>query len=97
MREVLELLGSFVLTTWALFAIVLRDERRLAPVQLERAWPPASRNAALVVFGVFALPVHYARTRRTLVGLLVGLALAFAVSAVNGLVFGTVDWFFDPD
>ena len=95
--EVFELLGSFVVTTTALFAIVLRDERRLSPERLACAWPPSSRSAALVVFGVLALPVYYARTRRSLVGFLLGLGLAIAVSALNGLLLGTIEWFLNPD
>ncbi len=94
MREVLEIVLSFALTTAALFAIVLRDERRLShsPELLERAWPAPSRSAALIVFGVLALPVHYARTRRSLAGFFTGLGLASLVSVVNGLVLTAVDW-----
>ncbi len=93
MRDVLEILASFVFTTGALFALVLRDEGRLSPEQRARSWPVSSRNAALVVFGVVALPIHYARTRRSVLGLLGGLALAFVVSVVNSLLVGTIDWF----
>lgn len=64
--------------------LVRRDERRLDEARLERAWPPVTRDMVLglgvllggpivVPFGVF---VHYARTRRSLLGALLGLAFA---------------------
>lgn len=96
-REVVELLVSFAVTTGALFAVVLRDERRLSPEARERSWPATSRDAALVVFGVLALPVYFARTRRSVLGFALGVLLALGVAAVNALVLGTVEWFFNPD
>ena len=56
-------------------AIVGWDERRLAsrhPDWLARAWPPASRLSALVVFQEIAIPIHFWRTRRSALGLLLG-------------------------
>ena len=63
--EVIELLVSWVVTTALSFVVVMFDERRLCEEQLERAWPPSSRSAALVAFGVLALPFHFAKTRGT--------------------------------
>ena len=60
-------------------AIVRFDERRLAPQALERAWPPASFWMAVVVFGPLCLPVHFWRTRRSVLGVLMGVA-AFALA-----------------
>lgn len=94
MLEVSELIASFAFTTWALFFIVLRDERRLPPHELARAWPPSTRMAALVMLGVFALPVHFARTRRTVIGFCLGLDFAIAVSVANALFLGTIELFF---
>lgn len=96
-QEMVELLVSFAVTTSALFAIVVYDERRLSPEACARAWPRTSRDAALVVFGVLALPVHFARTRRSVGGLLLGLLLSVAVSALNVLVLGTLEWFVHPN
>ena len=95
--SVLEVWGyitQLAFTTWAVFFIVLRDERALPPERLERAWPPTTRNLALVVLGVFALPFHYVRTRRSVLGFLVGLGLAVAVTAVNAILLGALDFFF---
>lgn len=95
--ELLEILVSFAVTTGALFAVVLRDERRLSPEARERSWPATSRDAALVVFGVLALPVYFARTRRSVLGFALGVLLALGVAAVNALALGTIEWFFNPD
>ncbi len=61
--EVIVLVASWVLTTTMMFAIVMGDERDLSEQQAERAWPPASRAAAIVAFGPLALPFHFAKTR----------------------------------
>lgn len=83
MRDVGPLLLSWAVTTAAVFAIVLLDEHRLDPARRERAWPPASRAAALVCFGALALPVHFVRTRRSLSGAFVGLGAAAGVAALD--------------
>lgn len=51
--------------------IVKFDERRLSEERLERAWPPASRDSALIglallgapIVGLFAVWFHFFRTR----------------------------------
>ena len=92
----LELLLSWSVTTALLFAVVLVDERRLDDERLARAWPPASRDAALVAFGVLALPIHFARTRgdlrsaRGAVGVVLGLLLGCVVTALVVVASGVV-------
>lgn len=64
--ETIALLVSWVATTVLSFLLVVADERfllRRRPERLERAWPPSSRAAAVFVFGVLCLPVHFAKTR----------------------------------
>lgn len=84
--EAIALLVSWAVTTALTFAIVIADERYLLrprssrPDRLERAWPRSSRDAAIVVFGVLSLPVHFAKTRggkgiRGAGGYLLGLAM----------------------
>ncbi len=85
MREVAELLLSWIATTWACFAILRIDERRSTRIQRERAWPDSTRLSAVVVFGALALPVHFGRTRRTFLGVLLGLALAVSVVLLSAL------------
>ena len=65
----------------ACVSLVLRwDERRLSADQLARAWPPATRLFAIWVAGVLCLPLHFARTRRSLRGLFLGIFAAVAAS-----------------
>jgi hypothetical protein len=54
--------------------LVRRDIRRLPPVQRARAWPDASVWSAMALVSVLAVILHFARTRRTLLGFLLGLA-----------------------
>ncbi len=95
MTEVLELVSSFVVSTFVAFALVGFDERRLARTRAElaaRAWPPASKTCALVVFGPLALVVHFVRTRRSVWGALLGLSAAAVVLAASAVDLAVVDW-----
>src|SRR4051794_26669198 len=85
--EAIALLVSWVVTTSLTFFIVVADERYLLRAggekRLERAWPPSSRAAAVFVFGVLCLPVHFAKTRggkgiRGVAGCCLGLAMGVA-------------------
>jgi hypothetical protein len=99
--EITELLVSWALTTALSFAVVLGHERFMSEERLERAWPPASRAAALVAFGPLALPFHFAKTlghfrgAGGVLGVLLGLALgAFAAVLVvlaSGVVLSAVE------
>lgn len=100
MNEVVELLGSWALTTALTFAVVIAHERLMSEERRERAWPPASRDAAIVAFGPLALPFHFARTLgrfftfRALehvkwwLGFAMGLAIAVVISLLASLPFG---------
>ena len=85
MAEVARLVVSWVVTTTAIFVIVLRDERHLKPALLDRAWPPPSRVSAIVAFGVLCLPVHFGRTRRSVLGVLYGFVWLVLVSVLDAL------------
>lgn len=99
--ETIELVVSWATSTALTFAVVLFDERGLDGERLARAWPPSSRDAAIVMFGPLALPLHFARTRgelgsarglvRVVIGLAAGLALAFGVALVAGLAAEVAD------
>ena len=76
--ELVQVVASWAVTLPAVATVIAYDERRLGPDLLERAWPPQSRDAA--IFGLWNLGVHplcvlihFARTRRTVVGTLLGL------------------------
>lgn len=91
---------SWAITRALTFAVVIVDERRMSPERLERAWPPASRDAAIMAFGPLALPVHFMKTRghlrsaRGVLGLLLGLVMGLLavvlVAVVSGLVLELV-------
>jgi len=53
--------------------VVRRDLRRLPPGELARAWPDASVWSAVALVSVFAVILHFARTRRSFLGFLLGL------------------------
>src|SRR5262252_1926457 len=86
--EVIQLVLSWIVTTLLTFVIVIVDERRMDDDRLEQAWPPSSRDAAIVAFGVLALPVHFIKTRghvrsvRGFLGLLLGFVMGIVAIAV---------------
>ena len=77
---------QIALTAW----VIRRDLRRLAPDELDRAWNDASFWVAVVVFSPLCIPVHFARTRRSLGGFALGLfwlaAVMFALGVVDALL-----------
>ncbi len=95
---------SMLFASLTAFAIVVRDERRLPPRLLERAWPPVTRDMVLgfgalmggvlpVAFGVF---LHFLRTRRSWKGLGLGL-LGFVIVLVPVFALGFVIDMIVPD
>jgi hypothetical protein len=99
--ELVQIVVSWAVTLPAVAILISRDERRLPADLLERAWPPQSRDAA--IFGLFNLGVHplcvlihFARTRRSLVGTLVGLGwlvvILLADAAVERAAVAAVEW-----
>ncbi len=84
----LQLALGILLTWW----VLRRDMRRLPPDQQERAWNDASFWVAVVVFNPICIPIHFIRTRRSLGGVVRGmawmgvvLALSVGASAAVGL------------
>ncbi|MDQ2646620.1 MAG: hypothetical protein M3020_22610 [Myxococcota bacterium] len=60
--------------------VIRRDLRQLGPERLSRAWPDASIWSAVAAFGPLSLVVHFARTRRSLLGF--GLGIGWAAMAL---------------
>lgn len=75
---VLDLLLGVALTAW----VIRRDMRSLPPERYARSWNVASFWSAVVAFGPLSIPVHYARTRRSILGFLRGVLWAIAVAFV---------------
>jgi hypothetical protein len=69
-------------------AVVKWDERRLTPARLRRAWPVATFWCSVVTFGIFCLPIHFWRTRRSFLGFSLGLLWALAAA----IVLGALGW-----
>lgn len=94
MHDITELVLSWVVTTALTFAVIMLDERFMSPERLERAWPPTSRDAAIVAFGPLAILLHFMRTRGGLrpvwPRLIVGLPLGFLMGVLALLVVSLV-------
>ena len=66
---VLQIALGIAFSAW----VVRRDMRSLSPERYARSWNDASFWSAVVAFGPLCIPVHFVRTRRTVVGAVVGL------------------------
>jgi hypothetical protein len=87
MLQVLEVALAMALNI-ALPALLVRwDERRLSDLGLSRAWNTASFWSAIVAFGPLAVPVHFMRTRRSLLGFVLGLGALALLVAVQSAIF----------
>jgi hypothetical protein len=75
---VLDLILGVVLTAW----VIRFDMRRMPPDRFARCWNDASFWSAVVAFGPLSIPVHFARTRRSVLGFLVGVLWAAGVVVV---------------
>lgn len=100
-EEFVRVVTSLAVTLPAVAVIIIKDERRLSGVQLERAWPPQSRDSAIFALLNVGVPqlsvlVHFVRTRRTAIGAAIGLAWVAAIVLCDmGAQFAavaTVDW-----
>jgi hypothetical protein len=100
-EEFVRVVTSLVVTLPGVIAIIVIDERRLTGIELDRAWPTLSRDCAilgLLTIGVpqLCVPIHFIRTRRSLLGAVLGLAwLATIVLCNIGAqlaVLATIDW-----
>jgi hypothetical protein len=92
--EVLLFTLSFVLGIAVPASIVRRDVARLTGEPLARAWPDASLWAAVVVFGPLCLPIHFVKTRRTWLGLALGVAWLIGAILLISLPVELLGWLF---
>jgi hypothetical protein len=77
--EVLELVVQAVVSIGLTAWLLRRDERRLSELELARAWNVPSFWIAVVYFSPLCLPIHGVRTRRSLMGLMIGLDFFWVV------------------
>ena len=88
MRDVATLIVQIVATILVSAWVVRRDLKHLAPDLLSRAWPESSFWSAVVCFSPICVPVHFVRTRRSALGLGLGIVWFTAtVITVNGLAW----------
>ena len=75
------------------------DERRIArkhPDWFLRAWPPASKLSAVVLFQEIAIVIHFARTRGWRRGVPLGLLWAVAYVATVTFILMGIESLFSP-
>lgn len=94
MAEVLLYTLSFILSRALPAAILQADLQRLRGEMLARAWPSSSLWSAVGGFGPLCMPVHFVRTRRSLVGLLLGAFWLLCVALIIGLSVEGWAWIF---
>ena len=95
--ELVQIVASWVVTLPMVIGVIVMDEKHLEGAELERAWPPVSRDAA--IFGLWNMGVHplcvlihFVRTRRSLRGAFLGVAWLTAIFALGvGAQFGAAD------
>ena len=86
MRDALVMVLEFVAAIAVSVLVVTRDVKGLDPRLLARAWPTTSIWSAVALLGPFCIPLHFLRTRRSLLGLVLGLDwFAGAALALEGL------------
>ncbi|MDB4997558.1 MAG: hypothetical protein JWM74_4990 [Myxococcaceae bacterium] len=92
--EMVEFSVALVLNAVLTFAVVATDERWLAysnPELLDRAWPSSTRLSASIAFGPLCLPIHFWRTRTSVLRRLLGLAAAAGVILVVQAIVVAID------
>jgi hypothetical protein len=88
--EVALLLAGVAFNMALCAALVIWDRKRLPPMQRERAWNTASFASAVFAFAPWCILAHFWITRRSIRGILLGLAwlaiLLAALIAFNALL-----------
>ena len=97
MSEILVVASSLTLNALLPYLIVRRDLRGLSAERLARAWTDASFLSAVVGFGPLSLPIHFAKTRRSLTGFGLGVGLALLSLAVQAVAVALLSAAFGLD
>lgn len=92
MSDVLLALLPWLFSMASCVALVVWDRRRLTPAQRERGWNSASFASAVFAFAPLCIVAHFWVTRRSLRGVLLGVAW-LGVLLASQLVFNiAVGW-----
>ncbi len=86
MADVAQLVLQLVLGILLPATVVRRDQRRLNAEQLARTWNAASFWTAVFAFGPLCLPVHFAKARRSVAGLALGIFWLVVITVVISLL-----------
>lgn len=88
--EFVDVVCSMTVWTGGVAVVLFFDERRLTSRQLAGAWLPSTRDAAVLgafLFGLlYAAPgllIHFVKTRRSLLGVALGLLVPTALLALD--------------
>ena len=92
MDEILPLLIPDLVAWSAVFALLAWDEQRMTELQRERAWPVASRRAAVVLFSPLCVPLHFLRTRRSLRGVVEAIVWTVVLLTLLTAVDAVLEW-----
>ena len=95
--EVVELAAAMAAFVGAMHALFAWDERRMTDAQRARAWPPATQGtvAASPLFAplwLVGVPLHFVRTRRSVRGVVEGIAWLVAVYLTGSIAAIAVAW-----
>lgn len=88
--EFVDVVCSMTVWTGGVAAVLFFDERRLTSRQRPRAWLPSTRDTAVLgafLFGVLyagpGLLIHFVKTRRSPLGVALGLLVPIALLALD--------------
>ncbi len=73
-------------------AVVRWDEKQVTTDRRRWVWNNASHWSAIVAFSWLAVIVHFWRTRRSVLGVVLGVVVASLGLCVQGLLVSAVSW-----
>jgi hypothetical protein len=100
-EELVRVVVSLAVTLPAVATVIVMDERRLTGRELERAWPPQSRDCAIFTLVNLGVPqlcvlIHFVRTRQNARGFVVGMAWIIAIVlcdvGAQSVALSTIRW-----
>jgi hypothetical protein len=83
---------GFLLGVFVPHGVIRWDERRMTEAMRGRGWNDASHWVAIVGFSFLCLPIHFAKTRRSVLGFLLGLVWMLLSVLFTGLALEGMAW-----
>jgi hypothetical protein len=100
-EELVRVVVSLAVTLPAVATVIVMDERRLTGRELERAWPPQSRDCAIFTLVNLGVPqlcvlIHFLKTRQSARGFVIGMAWVVAIGlsdvCARFVAVSTIHW-----